>query len=210
MGKSVYYVRKKSDNRCINPDHYQFYYIDSYCKCTNEDYECDLNFKRSEEGNCVPRSEGEVDISPPAECSNNYIVRMGYKKSADNSCVGGLVHEDKELPCPGSSSGFVTAVFGFIWTVRFFLISKKQLVYYGALISIGGYAILFVYDKVKNRGGDSDAGQFGGWSSDNYSKEGYMSSTGPTKYESMATGTKKEMNHMMDDDEEEDDDGEEI
>jgi hypothetical protein len=117
MGKSIYYIRKRPKQRCINPDHFQFYYIDSYCKCTLEDYECDMGFMRAAEGTCIPRNGEEVDLSPPKTCDSNYIVRMGYKKSADNSCVGGETHEDKELACPGGS-GFLSAIFSFVWNVR--------------------------------------------------------------------------------------------
>lgn len=139
MGKSVYYVRKKPKNRCINPDHYQFFYIDSYCECTNEDYECDMGFKRTEEGTCVTRTGDEIDIAPPKTCYDKYVVKMGYKKSADNSCVGGITHEDRELECVGGS-GFLSVVFSFVYS----------LLYYGIILGGSGFALFWLWNRLRD------------------------------------------------------------
>ena len=65
----------------------------------------------------------EIDLTPPKICYDKYAVRMGYKKSADNSCVGGIMHEDKELPCPGTF-GFFSTVFSLVYYVSLFKIIK--------------------------------------------------------------------------------------
>ena len=78
LGKSVYYIRKKADKRCINPDHYQFYYINNYCKCTSEDYECDIGFKRTSEGTCISKDGKEIDLSPPVILFNKIGTKEVY------------------------------------------------------------------------------------------------------------------------------------
>lgn len=47
LGKTGYYVRKKAEAKCINPDHYEFFHIDKICKCKEDDWECDAGFRKS-------------------------------------------------------------------------------------------------------------------------------------------------------------------
>lgn len=192
MGKSIYYIRKKPKQRCINPDHFQFYYIDSYCKCTNEDYECDMGFKRTEEGSCIPRNGEDVDLNPPKNCYDNYTIRMGYKKSADNSCVGGVTHEDKELSCPGSG-GFLSAVFSFVWNV----------LYYSVIIGALVFGVYWVILKFK---GEENSGIF---TADKLPQGGSFGKSDGGYGDISANATKNEIGGMMDD-EDDDEDAEEI
>lgn len=196
LGKSIHYVRKKPKVRCINPDHYQFYYVDSYCQCTNEDYECDIGFKRSEGGTCVTMNGQEIDLTPPKVCYDKYAIRMGYKKSADNSCVGGIIHEDKELPCPGTF-GFFATVFSFVYYIF----------YYGAIIGGIGFGLMWLKGKYSDWKDDDDFGPYQN-SSDMYTVKkqsndngyGSVNEEGDNQF-SKKEGTKREIGSIMDDDE---------
>jgi len=96
-----------------------------------------MGFKRTEEGTCVTRTGDEIDIAPPKTCYDKYVVKMGYKKSADNSCVGGITHEDTELECVGGS-GFLSVVFSFVYS----------LLYYGIILGGSGFALYWLWKRL--------------------------------------------------------------
>jgi len=108
LGRTISYTVKKPENRCINPDHYQNYVLEKNCQCTNEDYDCDVDFIRNSEGKCVKKDGLEIDFSPPEKCKGTYTVKSGYRKNVDNSCVGGVVYKDKVFNC--KVSNFVAKV----------------------------------------------------------------------------------------------------
>ena len=103
MGRTISYVVKKPEVRCINPDHYQSYVVEKNCECTYEDYDCDIGFVRSKDGKCTNKSGLSIDFSPPKDCKGTYLVKMGYRKNTDNSCQGGIIIKDKEFNCKVSN-----------------------------------------------------------------------------------------------------------
>ena len=143
LGRTISYVVKKPDARCINPDHFQSYIVEGNCECTNDDYDCQQGFYRTNNHECVLPNNKQIDFTPPAKCNSTYTVRMGYRKNADNSCKGGVVHDDQVLPCPGSGTGFFFSLFGFLWTLI------KGLLWYGTILGICGYTVFFLWSKFK-------------------------------------------------------------
>lgn len=124
-GMNGYYIRKRPEAKCINPDHFDFYHVNSFCKCTDRDWECDNGFSR-EPGSvvCVQDPHFVLETGPPALCSGYYHISNGYRKVSGNSCQGGVDHSPKYIRCPGQM-GIIGAFFGLIWTVRSLLPSSS-------------------------------------------------------------------------------------
>ena len=98
LGKKTKYVRRKRNSLCFNGLEFDKKIILDYCKCTEEDYECDFGYYRSEEDNsCLPFEE---TLAPPEDCEGFYTVSNGYRKIPGDYCMGGLKKENKVLPCP--------------------------------------------------------------------------------------------------------------
>ncbi|KAL8716793.1 MAG: hypothetical protein Q9225_005910, partial [Loekoesia sp. 1 TL-2023] len=104
MGRKQFYNRRKADADCfirekkfeeIEPDF-------ETCKCTEEDFECDYNFVRSEDGKkCEP---GGPLPDPKGVCKDGakkYKASKGYRKIPGNGCEGGknLEGEEEEYDC---------------------------------------------------------------------------------------------------------------
>ena len=129
----------------------------------------------------------------PAICNNKYIIKMGYKRSADNSCMGGVSHEDKELDCPGNGGigSFFSMVFYFLWS----------LIYYGFITGILAYLGFWVYDKISKAKEDNQEGQ--GWSTDMLPNQVKNLFGQKNEYSNLSNGGKHE-DAIMDDDDDDD------
>ncbi len=71
------------------------------CKCSEEDWECDIGFERIKNGACFKIDRTEIDYEPPLECRDKFTVSQGYRKVAGDTCSGGVDHDPLELRCPG-------------------------------------------------------------------------------------------------------------
>jgi hypothetical protein len=113
LGRKITYVRKKKDRECFTRTAFAYAINIENCECTEEDYECDFGFVRSElsgDHTCIPKIN--VTYAPPEDCPSetNYTVTTGYRKITGDSCVGGITHDPLMFPCPrirflSSSSG---------------------------------------------------------------------------------------------------------
>jgi len=104
MGHKQYYRRRKADANCFIDEEFkdpqpQF----ERCVCTAEDFECDYNFVRSDDGKeCLPVGKMAV---PEGECKNaddKYIGSSGFRLIPGNDCdrKGGVSLDEKiERPC---------------------------------------------------------------------------------------------------------------
>ncbi|CAD8059049.1 unnamed protein product [Paramecium primaurelia] len=104
MGMKVEYVRKKRDAKCFNGEDLQRQHSIQYCQCTEEDWECDLNFHRENQdinGKCIPYELYEQNFEAPENCEDYYEVTRGYRRVAGNKCQGGVEYNPVKLLCPG-------------------------------------------------------------------------------------------------------------
>ncbi|KAJ5112068.1 Vacuolar protein sorting/targeting protein 10 [Penicillium argentinense] len=109
MGHKQIFHRRKSDAECFVKNEFKIDHPKSEkCKCSAEDFECDYNFKRSEDGKkCVPA----VALSPPAgQCkdpSDTFKGPSGWRLIPGNTCTregGKNLDEDVEQSCGNATS----------------------------------------------------------------------------------------------------------
>lgn len=55
-------------------------------------------------------------LQPPENCRMYYYVTTGYRKTADNSCRGGVEHSKTRHACPGGL-GIIGLIFMFVLRV---------------------------------------------------------------------------------------------
>lgn len=104
MGHKQYYRRRKSDAECFVSEGYNVPTpIFEQCVCTREDFECDYNFKQSEDGTeCTATSAFKPS---PDKCKNpddTYKGPSGWRLIPGNACIrdGGVnLDEGKEQSC---------------------------------------------------------------------------------------------------------------
>ncbi|OJD19790.1 hypothetical protein AJ78_00290 [Emergomyces pasteurianus Ep9510] len=99
MGHKQFYRRRKADADCFIKKKFQDPVPDfEPCKCTEEDFECDFNFVRSDDGKgCVPARSLPA---PEGACKNpddKYIGSSGFRLIPGNVCIReGGVELDKQ------------------------------------------------------------------------------------------------------------------
>ena len=92
MGHEQHYKRRKADADCfIREKKFEEAKPEfKKCKCTKLDFECDYNFKKSEDGkNCVPAG---VLPAPDGACKSGtetFKASSGWRKIPGNECEGG-------------------------------------------------------------------------------------------------------------------------
>jgi len=110
MGHKTIYVRKKREAECYNGINFERKSIIENCTCTDDDYECDEGFTRTDSSEpCTPieptqhkvPTEGEVH-QPPADCKGYFTISKGYRKIPDNTCINGVKYDPIIIPCPYS------------------------------------------------------------------------------------------------------------
>ncbi|KAJ5742085.1 Vacuolar protein sorting/targeting protein 10 [Penicillium manginii] len=109
MGHKQVFRRRKSDAECFIKDEFT---IDSpkaeNCKCSAEDFECDYNFKRSDDGKrCLPA----VSLHTPADTckkpEDTFVGPSGWRLIPGDTCIregGESLDKEIEQPC-GNSTG---------------------------------------------------------------------------------------------------------
>lgn len=100
MGHKQFYRRRKADADCFIDEEFKDPApIFEPCKCTAEDFECDYNFVRSEDGKeCVP---AVPLVPPPGQCKkpeDKYKGPSGWRLIPGNACIrDGGENLDKEV-----------------------------------------------------------------------------------------------------------------
>lgn len=109
MGHKQFFTRRKANADCFVDEEFKDPEpIFEPCKCTVEDFECDYNFVRSEDGkSCIPAAT----LTPPAgECRNpddKYKGPSGWRLIPGNACIregGENLDKEVERSC-GDTSG---------------------------------------------------------------------------------------------------------
>lgn len=140
MGRKQSYRRRKADAKCfVDKEFIEPVPEFETCTCTKEDFECDFNFVKSDDGDkCTPSAMLPI---PEGECKNpddKFRGSSGYRLIPDNGCEGGVrMEKEKDWPCRDSikepASGKISS------EIKFFRGSDFEEYYYleRALTSTG-------------------------------------------------------------------------
>jgi len=110
LGQKVVYVRRKRMQQCFNRRKTKLPVLSEPCKCTMEDFECELDFVRAlDQKSCVAISmpPPRVSFGPlqQQECAaSGYYKADMYRRVPGNRCVDGWVPPLLDLACPKSST----------------------------------------------------------------------------------------------------------
>jgi len=115
LGRKVTYRRRKQTAKCFNAENVEHIVSSIPCPCTEEDWECDLDYERNSKGECV--LVGEPQTYPPHNCPPGYSYNKtsGYRLVAGSYCQDGLqLWGEGPFDCPdpakSKSYGWIAAV----------------------------------------------------------------------------------------------------
>lgn len=103
LGHKAHYKRRISGRQCYIGKAYEDPVIElEHCPCDEEDFECDFNFDRDSQGNCV--LAGPLAPQPPVcPVGTTYLTSSGYQLIPGDTCEGGLrLDTPIEKPCTAS------------------------------------------------------------------------------------------------------------
>ena len=113
LGHKIQIIRRKRERKCLNSEKFIRKIIKENCKCTENDYQCDMGYERREIGEPCLKIDNSNINDIPLICKGRYIVSKGYRKIAGDTCVGGIDLNPYFLDCPGKIK---------IWKIIIFLI----------------------------------------------------------------------------------------
>jgi hypothetical protein len=103
MGHKQHFRRRKADAECIIGEEFREALPESVqCDCTDKDFECDFNFKRTSDGTCVPI--GRI-LDPDNKCKTRegtFMATSGWRQIPGNDCkrLSGKQKDDPvQRPC---------------------------------------------------------------------------------------------------------------
>jgi len=104
LGRQITYTRRKQDADCFNEKESVFPVLHEVCECTEEDYECELDFKRqigSTECIVLPGVTFAEDPAVTRDCQTgkSFWVDM-YRKVAGDECKNGWTPPRLMQQCP--------------------------------------------------------------------------------------------------------------
>jgi hypothetical protein len=111
LGHSTVYRRRKRESQCYNDVALEHVSSRTNCNCTDDDYECDFNFEKTQlSGKCV-----RVADTPMICNENQYNESQGYRKVPGDTCVNDLpskVPIVKKCPNGGGDNEYHPGFFG--------------------------------------------------------------------------------------------------
>ena len=119
LGHKIQIIRRKRESKCINSEKFRKI-IKENCKCTEEDYQCDMGYERYDIGEPCLKIDNNNKIDIPLICNDNYIVSKGYRKIAGDTCEGGIDLNPYVVDCPGNFK--VLKHFNLIFGIGIFLV----------------------------------------------------------------------------------------
>ncbi|KAF2724918.1 glycosyl hydrolase [Polychaeton citri CBS 116435] len=103
MGHKQTFRRRKADSKCfVNQEFKDPQPKLENCKCTKEDYECDYNFVRNDDRECVAAGLPKAPEGSCREGDETYKGPSGYRLIPGNTCIqegGEVLDEPVERPC---------------------------------------------------------------------------------------------------------------
>jgi len=111
MGRKTIFHRRKREAQCFNGQDFERMIITELCQCTDNDYECDVGFRRAEIGQPCTRINKHVNetevFNAPENCKSYYSISKGYRKIPGNTCINGIKFDPVLIPCPWSFNALV-------------------------------------------------------------------------------------------------------
>lgn len=128
LGIKTIYVRRKDQKKCFS-NHQSHVFHTNICKCTEEDWVCDVGYERDDKFRCrTKRKDIANEQTKPEKCQNYYLKSRGYIKVAGDQCVRGVDHSPFKITCgwrywlPTNRAIISFALIGFIlfltWKLR--------------------------------------------------------------------------------------------
>lgn len=106
LGRQVTYTRRKQTSECFNGEKFERPAVRKNCKCTEEDFECEMGFVRKVGADSVSAcrfaDDGSVPI-PPKCTSSDIFYADAYRKVVGDTCEGGWTPKPLAVPCPAGS-----------------------------------------------------------------------------------------------------------
>eukprot|EP01114_Cavostelium_apophysatum_P000210 TRINITY_DN1020_c0_g1_i5.p1 TRINITY_DN1020_c0_g1~~TRINITY_DN1020_c0_g1_i5.p1 ORF type:complete len:551 (+),score=213.60 TRINITY_DN1020_c0_g1_i5:387-2039(+) len=106
LGHDIVYKRRIATRNCYNDENVDHISSMKNCSCTEDDWECDVDFERGSDGTCVYSLGTYAPEYPPEFCPSGtqYYKSKGYRKEAGNTCEGGVDHSGEgPFDCPNLS-----------------------------------------------------------------------------------------------------------
>ncbi|KAF4663921.1 Sorl1p [Perkinsus chesapeaki] len=105
LGRITNYVRRKSQAKCFNGEKFERPIFKNNCPCTFEDYHCALGFARIlGESECKPVDADAVLTPEEMKCTSSGVYFAdAYRKVPGDTCEGGFVPPQAQVPCPSFS-----------------------------------------------------------------------------------------------------------
>ncbi|CAJ1446689.1 unnamed protein product [Effrenium voratum] len=106
LGQQVRYVRRKQMSKCFNRLKERLPVISEVCPCTEEDFECEMDFERAlNQRTCVanemPPPRADFGPMQEHECSQlGYFKVDMYRRVPGDRCIGGWVPPQLDVQCP--------------------------------------------------------------------------------------------------------------
>lgn len=157
FGHETKYFRKvKGDSCYVGRSLMQPHSISRNCSCTRQDFECDLNYARGNDGACH-LVEGYTPPDHSLICKEmpdrvEYWIPTGYRRIPLSTCEGGLEFDKVESkPCPGKEQEYQQKHRGLHGFGLFFVI----------VLPIGMTAVIgyIIYDHYSKRYGQIRLGE---------------------------------------------------
>ncbi|KAJ3218576.1 vacuolar protein sorting/targeting protein PEP1 [Clydaea vesicula] len=106
LGRKLTYHRRKATATCsVNKKFKDMLPDESICPCTKADFECDINFKPTNEGNCEIVDKNALIQPVDCKLGETYMGTSGYRLIAGSSCKNGVSLADPvERECKPKTS----------------------------------------------------------------------------------------------------------
>lgn len=105
------YHRRKREAECFNAETFERPIFSTNCECTMSDYECDVGYKKTGGGYCVPDENLHTLNKDHKNCDGIDFESQGYRKVPGDSCIGGIDLNPRAKSCKLYSSKWVSPFF---------------------------------------------------------------------------------------------------
>lgn len=114
LGQKETVIRKKLSSQCFNGEKFERKIFREICKCTEQDYECDVGYSRELNQPCKLTNSTHKSMNDAMmefwedkpsgkimqNCTDFYYISSGYRKIPGDVCKGGVSYEPVKIPCP--------------------------------------------------------------------------------------------------------------
>eukprot|EP00828_Plagiopyla_frontata_P043587 TRINITY_DN6856_c0_g1_i1.p3 TRINITY_DN6856_c0_g1~~TRINITY_DN6856_c0_g1_i1.p3 ORF type:complete len:162 (-),score=25.71 TRINITY_DN6856_c0_g1_i1:156-641(-) len=105
MGRRITYIRKKPTSLCFNAKNVKKTFKIKHCRCTEEDWQCDIGYKYNEINKTCTKT---IQRPHKQKCTLYTIIPSGFIKTAGNTCKGGIQHPAQKHYCQTTLFDFLS------------------------------------------------------------------------------------------------------